>query len=308
MSVPKRREQAPERGPIPVEDLVPAVLEDIGLRAMGCGNLAGIPTGFSRFDKCTGGLQPETLTVLGGLPGVGKTAFALNIAGHATLRGGVPTLMSSLQLSTAEATECLLAAESGLDADRLRKELIEYSDWKSKIYPLEAKLKAAPLVLADSGAATLRGLRKRLHAFRHDKNRFRKEATDQRALLVVDSLPQVCPKGRGEPSERKIAKVICELKALAKEYQVAVLATSDLNGNAYLREDRQPRLSDLRWSGTIEGHADTVLFLHRHGNEYDGQEDDDCATDLIIAKHRSASTAVLPFIFKPETLRFEEQA
>lgn len=308
MSVPKRRERAPEHGPTSAGDLVTAALENIQMRAIGCGNAAGVPIGFSSFDELTDGLQPENLIVLGGLSGVGKTAFALTVAAHATLRAGVPTLLFSLELSKREAWDRILASESRIGAKRIQRGPAESPKRKNRIRSVEGRLKAAPLVVDDANAPTVRDFQRKLRAFRHDESVFPKEFTGQRALVILDGIQRVGPKRRGEPSERKIAKVICVLKELAKECGLAVLVTSGLNGNLYRREEKRPYLGDLRGSGSMECHADVVLFLHRRGDQYDGQDDDYCATDLIIAKHRSAAEAIFPLTFKVETLRFEERA
>jgi replicative DNA helicase len=302
MSVP-RRERTPERGPTSAGDLVAAALENIEMRAMGCGNVTGVPTGFPRFDELTDGLQPENLIVLGGLSGVDTTAFALTVAAHATLRATVPTLLFSLELSKSEAVGRLLASRPDIDAKRLRRELMKSSEGKHDIRSVAGRLMAAPLVIDDAAAPTLDDLRTKLQAFRHDERLFPKEAMGQRAFMILDSLRRVGPKRRGEPSERKIAKVICGLKDLAKEYQVAVLAISALNRNLERREDKRPCLSDLRGSGSIGCHADVVLFLHRRGDEYGEHDHDDCATDLIIAKHRSAPMTSLALTFNTEHLR-----
>jgi replicative DNA helicase len=266
-----------------------------------------VPTGLACYDGHTGGLQAENLIVLAGLSGVGKTAWVLNIAAEATLRAHVPTLLFSLELSRAEAIERLLATESGIEADRMRKGLFEYSEWKSHIYPLGERFTGAPLVIDDTSAPTVHDVRSKTRRFLHDATLFPNNIADQRALVIIDSLHMVAPKQRGDTAEREIADVTRGLKNLAKECRVALIAVSGLNRAFEKRENKRPRLTDLRGSGSIEDHADVVLFLHRGGDAH-GERGDDCATDLIIAKHRSAPRTCLALAFNLKRLRFEERA
>jgi replicative DNA helicase len=290
-------------------DLVAAALENIQLRAIGCGNVTGVPTGFPRFDELTDGLQPENLIMLGGLSGVEMTAFALTVAAHAALQAHVPTLLFSLQWSKREVVDHLLGSESAADAERLRRSLIEPSEGKAEIHPDEGGSKAPPFVIDGSTMLTLDDLQTKLDAFLYDERLFPTGAAGHRALVIVDSIRQLRPGRRHRPpSERKIAKVICGLKEVAKGRRVTVLATSTLNGNLFRREDKRPRLSDLDRSGSIENNADVVLFLHRRVDESGDHGPDAFATDLIIAKHRTAQTASLSFTFDPKCLRFAERA
>jgi replicative DNA helicase len=306
MSGPKRRERTSGQEPTSIADVLPAVIENIEFRSMERGNVAGVPTGFSGFDNLTGGLQAENLIVLAGHPRVGKTAWALNVAAHATLRARVPTLLFSLELSKTEATNRVLLSEAGIDTDQLRRKRVEYSEWKAKIHPLEERLDGAPFRIDDATAPTLNDLRKKVRNFLRDETLFPRGAADQRALVILDCLDAVArgPKCRGTGGQT--AKITRGLKELAKMSRTALVVVSGLNGASELREDKRPRLTDLRGSGSIEDHADVVLFLHQP-NRGD-HNDDECATDLIVAKHRSAETASLALTFNRTHLRFQEQA
>lgn len=246
-------------------------------------NTTGIPTGLDDLDLIYPGMAPGQLIVIGARPAVGKSTFALTLARNAAIRLGEPTLVCSLEMSTTEVVQRLIAADATVDLGRVLRGQCDEDDW-NRISTSLHRLRAAPLFIDDSPGVTLGALRAKIRA--HARRGLR--------LVVVDYL-QLMATGKSENRQTAINEITRGLKILAKEAQVPIVLLSQLNRDLEKRSDKRPTLADLRESGGIENDADVVLLLHReemHSHGGDLKRAGEC--DVIIAKHRNGKTATIP--------------
>ena len=303
-----------------VGDMMGEVLENIEERARERKEITGLPTGFTKFDLMTAGLQPENLVIVAARPGVGKTSWAVNVATNCALLHKMPVLIFSLEMSKYELMERMLAGEARIDSARLKRGHIEYSDWKNRIYPAGNRLSQAPILIDDSGAPTILDMRAKARRFRSDARYFPPPedkgagvgpAGSQRplGLIVVDylQLARGATGRRDESREREIADISRGLKALAKDLKLPIIAVSQLNRSLEKREDKRPQLSDLRESGAIEQDADMIVFIHRE-EMYGTESAEKGKAELIVGKHRHGPTGAVPLTFIREYTRFENYA
>ncbi|MGF1448667.1 MAG: replicative DNA helicase, partial [Opitutales bacterium] len=244
------------------------------------GELTGITTGFRDLDKLLFGMHPADMIVCAARPSMGKTSIALNMAEAAVIpRGskGVPTLLFSLEMPAQQLAMRLLCSHARVDMQLLKDGLLQGKD-KDLIESAKA-LKSAPLWIDDASSLTIMELRakaRRVHA-RH-----------QLGLVIVDYLQLIAGTDPRVPREQQIAEISRGLKGMAKELNVPVLVLAQLNRESE-REKRQPRMSDLRESGSIEQDADVVLLLAKcsRANEEEEEAKPAPRRDLIIAKQRN---------------------
>lgn len=300
-----------------VGSMMGEVLESIEERARDRRSVTGVPTGFHKFDELTSGLQPENLIIVAARPGVGKTSWAVNVAMNAAMHHKIPVLLFSLEMSKLELMERMLAGEARIDSSRLKKGLIEYSDWKNRIYPAGTRLSEAPILIDDTGAPTILDIRAKARRFRHDPKVFKSAADGgpisrgEMGLIVIDYL-QLCrgPGGRRDDSrEREIAEISRGLKTLAKDLKLPIIAVSQLNRGIEKREDKEPQLSDLRESGAIEQDADMICFIHRE-EMFTSNPDPSLRgkAAILVRKHRHGPTGSVPLTFIHEYTKFENFA
>jgi replicative DNA helicase len=297
-----------------VGDMMGTVLESIEERARERKEITGVPTGFTKFDQMTAGLQPENLIVVAARPGVGKTSWAVNVAMNAALLHKIPVLIFSLEMSKYELMERMLAGEAEIDSARLKRGHIEYSDWKNRIYPAGNKLSSAPILIDDSGAPTILDMRAKARRFRSDPRYFSAPPDEGgnkgvHGLMVVDYL-QLARGSTGRKDdnrEREIADISRGLKTLAKDLKIPIIAVSQLNRSLEKREDKRPQLSDLRESGAIEQDADMIVFIHRD-EMFNPESSERGKAELIVGKHRHGPTGTVPLTFIREYTKFKNYA
>jgi replicative DNA helicase len=296
-----------------VAEMMGEVLESIEERARERKEITGVPTGFSKFDHMTSGLQPENLIVVAARPGVGKTSWAVNVAMNAALGHGLPVLIFSLEMSKFELMERMLAGEARIDSARLKRGQIEYSDWKNRIYPAGNRIAQAPILIDDSGAPSILDIRAKARRFRSDIRYFpppeENGGKSKLGLIVVDylQLARGATGKRDDSREREIADISRGLKALAKDLKIPIIAVSQLNRGLEKREDKRPQLSDLRESGAIEQDADMIVFIHRD-EMFNIESAEKGKAELIVGKHRHGPTGSVPLTFIREYTRFENYA
>jgi replicative DNA helicase len=296
----------------PVGEIMSEVLESIDARARDSKSVTGVPTGFKKLDEITAGLQPENLIIVAARPGVGKTSWAMNVASHAALNHKIPVLIFSLEMSKHELIERLLAGEARIDSNRMRRGMIEYSEWKNKIYPAGNRISQAPILIDDSPGVNILEIRAKARRFRSDARFFppRKESGPvPHGLVVIDYLQLAHGLGgrRDDSREREIAEISRGLKGLAKELHLPIIAVSQLNRSVEKREDKTPQLSDLRESGAIEQDADIILFIHRD-EMYNADPSGRGKALLKIGKNRAGPTGEVDLTFIREYTRFESYA
>jgi replicative DNA helicase len=295
----------------PISEIMSEVLENIDARARESRSVTGVPTGFKKLDDITAGFQPENLIIVAARPGVGKTSWALNVASYAALNHKIPVFVFSLEMSKHELIERLLAGEARIDSNRMRRGMIEYSEWKNKIYPAGNRISQAPILIDDSPGVNILELRAKARRFRSDPRFFppQKDGPPPLGLIVIDYLQLAHGLGgrREESREREIADISRGLKALAKELHLPIIAVSQLNRSVEKREDKTPQLSDLRESGAIEQDADIILFIHRD-EMYNADPAGRGKALLKIGKNRAGPTGEVDLTFIREYTRFESYA
>ncbi len=299
-----------------VGDMMGGVLEGIEIRGRERQAVTGVPTGFTRLDELTAGLQPENLIVVAARPGVGKTSFAVNVAMNAAIKHQVPVLIFSLEMSSYELMERMLAGQAAIDSTKLRRGLIEYAEWKNKIFPAGMEISKAPILIDDSAAPSIMEIRAKARRFRGDQRYFPAKAANPDmpsrpplGLVVIDYLQLARGAGgrRDDNREREIAEISRGLKALAKDLKVPIIAVSQLNRGLEKRDDKRPQLSDLRESGAIEQDADLILFIHRD-EMFNPESASKGKAELIVGKHRNGATGMVPLTFHKEFTRFDNYA
>src|SRR5450631_303423 len=296
----------------PVGEIMSEVLENIDARAREGKSITGVPTGFKKLDDITAGLQPENLIIVAARPGVGKTSWAMNVASHAALNHKIPVLIFSLEMSKHELIERLLAGEARIDSNRMRRGMIEYSEWKNKIYPAGNRISQAPILIDDSPGVNILEIRAKARRFRSDARFFPPQKAGgpvPHGLVVIDYLQLAHGLGgrRDDSREREIAEISRGLKGLAKELHLPIIAVSQLNRSVEKREDKTPQLSDLRESGAIEQDADIILFIHRD-EMYNADPSGRGKALLKIGKNRAGPTGEVDLTFIREYTRFENYA
>jgi len=295
-------------------EIMDEVLHNIEVRAAERKAVTGVPTGFTKLDEITAGLQRENLIIVAARPGGGKTSWAVNVAVHAAMRK-IPVLIFSLEMSKYELMERMLAAEARIDSGKIKRGFLEYSDWKNKIHPASKSLAEAPILIDDSSAISIMEIRAKARRFRGDIRYFPPQAPDANGriqpplgLIVVDYLQLA--KGsagkRDENRQQEIAEISRGLKSLAKDLKVPIIAVSQLNREVEKREGK-PKLSDLRESGAIEQDADMILFIHRE-DMGDTNPGPTSTSEIIVGKHRNGATGSVKVTFIREYTKFENYA
>jgi replicative DNA helicase len=256
----------------------------------------GVPTGFIDLDRLLGGLQRSDLIILAARPGVGKTSLALSIARHAA-RMGKHAAIFSLEMSAEQLVQRLVAAETGIDAQRLRLGRLEEDEWPLFVQATGV-LSALPIFIDDTPALTALQLRtkaRRIHA---------EHSLD---LVVVDYLQLMSGESRSENRVQEVSYISRMTKALARELDVPVLALSQLSRAVEQRTDKRPVLSDLRESGSLEQDADVVMFIFRE-EMYMPETERQHIADVIVAKHRHGPTDTIQLYFKQQLAQFLDAA
>ena len=254
------------------------------------GHVPGVPTGFRDLDDILGGMRPGEFCILAARPSVGKTCVALNIAHHCRC-----ALFVSLEQSAEELTERLLCSTSGIDSHRLRTARIGPDDIV-KLHDACASLRGVKLFIDDTAGRKVShiGAQARRIQMRHDIR-----------LVVVDYIQLIDPEDRKQPRHEQVGQISRRLKLLARELNLPILALSQLNRASEDRDDKKPRLSDLRSSGELEQDADVVLLMHRPSGDDNGQPSRE--TVIQVAKHRNGPTGEVTLQFQPERMRFVDQ-
>ncbi len=265
------------------------------------GEISGIRSGFQDLDTLTTGFQKSDLVILAARPSVGKTSFALNIAEHAAVHDKKSVGIFSLEMSKEQLVLRLLSSVANIDSQRLRSGFLEELDF-ARIAPAMNTLSEAPIYIDDTPNITTMELRTKAR---------RLQAESGLDLVIVDylQLMQSSTTTRDANRVQEVAEISRGLKALARELKVPVIALSQLSRQPEMRESKEPRLSDLRESGSIEQDADLVTFLWREKERgSDDQVTDGEVVKLKLAKHRNGPTGEIDLWFKKAQTRFVNYA
>jgi replicative DNA helicase len=261
------------------------------------GQVSGIRTGFHDLDALTTGLQPSDLIILAARPSIGKTSLALNLAEHAAVKEGKTVGVFSLEMSKEQLVLRLLSSVASIDSQRLRSGFLEEMDF-TRLAPAMNTLASAPIFIDDTANITTMELRTKAR---------RLQAEAGLDMVIVDYLQLMQGSSTSKDANRvqEVSEISRGLKALARELRVPVIALSQLSRQAEMRESREPRLSDLRESGSIEQDADLVLFLWREKERgAEDQETDGEIVHLRLAKHRNGPTGQVQLWFRKRQTRF----
>jgi replicative DNA helicase len=259
--------------------------------------LVGVPTGFFDIDKMLGGLQPSDLLIIAGRPGMGKTGFLLSALKNAALTHKKHVAVFSLEMSNEQLVQRLIAQETGIDSTRLRSGKLSPDEWLLFTQAIEV-LTDTHIFLDDTPALTPLQLRtkcRRLHLeYKLD-------------LIVIDYVQLMGGDIRSNNRVQEVSEITRNMKILARELNVPVLAAAQLSRAVEQRSDKRPVLSDLRESGSLEQDADIVMFIYRP----EVYEDDTALKNLaeiIIAKHRNGPTGDVQLVFRKNLAKFENAA
>lgn len=256
--------------------------------------ITGIQSGFTDLDKLTAGFQPSDLIIIAARPSMGKTALALNIAMNSAHEYGKSVIIFSLEMSKEQLTTRMLCTEAQVDMQRVRTGYLKDADFP-KLAEATETIYEAPIYIDDTPAITILELRAKCRRLKAEGNL---------ALVIVDYLQLMTGRqNKGNVREQEISGISRSLKALAKELNVPVIALSQLNRALEGRDNKRPRLSDLRESGAIEQDADVIGFIYRD-EVYKKDTRDRGVAELIIGKQRNGPTGTVKLSFKIEYTRF----
>ena len=271
-----------------------AEIEAIGSRG---GQMVGVPTGFADLDTITNGLHPGQLIMVAARPSVGKSTLALDFARAASVKHGLSSVFFSLEMARNEIVMRLLSAEAAVALHHMRSGTMGDADWDRLARKMSA-VSEAPLFIDDSPNLTMNEIRA--------KCRRLKQRQDLR-LVVIDYIQLMTSGRKVESRQQEVSEFSRQLKLLAKELEVPVVALSQLNRGPEQRTDKRPMLSDLRESGSLEQDADVVILIHRE-DLYDRESPKAGEADLIIAKHRNGPTGLVNVAFQGHYSRFVDMA
>ena len=268
-------------------------LEEIEAMAGRAEMITGIPTGFSDLDKMTAGLQRSDLVIVAARPSMGKTSLALNVAQYAA-RAGFTVGVFSLEMSSQQLVSRLLCSEAHIDAHRFRTGYLNRDEWARLAEGLH-RLAESRIYIDDTPGITVTEMRAKSRRLKQE------HGLD---MLLVDYLQLIQGRGRNESRTNEVSQISRDLKMLAKELNVPVIALSQLSRAPETRTDHRPQLSDLRESGSIEQDADVVAFIYRE-EMYGATDENAGVAELIIGKQRNGPTGVVRLAFLKEFTRFE---
>ncbi len=260
-------------------------------------DIVGVPTGFIDLDKMLTGLQPSDLLIIAGRPGQGKTGFLLSVAKNAGLTHKKRVAIFSLEMSNEQVVQRLIAQETGIDSQRLRTGKLQENEWPLFTHAIEV-FGDTHIHLDDTPAITPLQLRtkcRRLHMeFGLD-------------LIIVDYLQLMGGDTRTDNRVQEVSYISRNLKVLARELNVPVLAAAQLSRAVEQRSDKRPVLSDLRESGSLEQDADIVMFIYRP-DQYEKDTVKQNVAEIIVAKHRNGPVGSVELVFRSALAKFENAA
>lgn len=280
-----------------VADILDTHMQMVETRSQIDGVVTGLSTGFVGLDKITTGLHEDNLIILAARPAMGKTALALNIAQYIAVKEKKPVAIFSLEMGAESLIERMLAAEGMVEGYRLKTGNLSVEEW-SRLVHAQGNLYDAPIFVDDTAGIRISEIR----------SKARKLAQEMGGLgvIIIDYL-QLITGSKGENRQQIVSEISRELKILAKDLKVPVIALSQLSRAVEQRQDKRPMLADLRESGSIEQDADIVAFLYRDAyyqkEQADSQEANN-VTELILEKNRHGSLGTVKLYFYKEYTKF----
>jgi replicative DNA helicase len=260
-------------------------------------SITGVPSGFKDIDELTTGFQKGDLIIIGGRPGMGKTAFCLNISQHVGIDMKEPVAIFSLEMAKEQLVMRMLCSEAKVDSNKVRKGFINKRDDWNKLTNAAGKLAESLIFIDDSSGLSVLEMRAKARRLKQQHGL---------SLVIVDYLQLMRGRGKFERREQEIAEISRSLKALAKELQVPVIALSQLNRGVETRGgNKNPTLADLRESGAIEQDADVIIFLYRDTKD---EMESKGRVVVDIAKQRNGPTDKITLTFLDYCTRFVDSS
>ena len=277
-----------------LKSILPDAVDRIDLLHQSGGDITGIPTGFTEFDKLTAGLQAGELIVIAGRPSMGKSTLAVNIAESAAIGAKVPTAIFSMEMPAQQLAFRMISSLGRVDQTHLRTGKFPDEAW-SRINTAVQLMSDAPIFIDDSASLSPTEIRARARRLKREHGL---------GLIVVDYLQLMQVHGSTENRATEISEISRSLKALAKELELPIIALSQLNRSVEQRTDKRPVMSDLRESGAIEQDADLIVFIYRE-EVYNPETPRKGVADINIAKQRNGPIGDFPLTFVGRFTKFE---
>ncbi len=281
-----------------IEELLKESFERITALYEAGAEVTGTPSGFRDLDRLTSGFQAGNLIIVAARPSMGKSALGLCMAANLGVRQGVPVALFTLEMSKAEVTQRLMCSEAKVESQRLRTGKLAVDDWPRLTAACD-KLAKAPIYVDDTGSITMMELR--------SKARRLKAREPNLGLIVVDYLQLMTTGTSAENRVQEVSQISRQLKVLARDLDLPILAMSQLSRAVEQRHDKRPILSDLRESGSIEQDADLVAFIYRD-EYYNDESDQQGLAEIILAKHRNGPTDAIKLSFLKRYAKFADLA
>ncbi len=281
-----------------IQSILPEVQAQIEELAKDKSGISGIPSGFYELDKKTKGFRKNQVVIIAGRPGSGKSAFALNIATSVSMNAKKSVAFFSLEMGSDEIVKRMFSSVGQIPADTLTTGRLTHNDWK-KLSEAMSQLADTNFYIDDSAGITVGEIRR--------KCRRLKNSSKGLDLIIIDYLQLISSSNKYAGNRvQEVSEVSRDIKKLAMELEVPVIALAQLSRNSEQRKgnDRKPKLSDLRESGSIEQDADIVLFLYSE-DYYDNITATSSPTEILISKHRSGATGALTLLFEKELSSFK---
>lgn len=284
-------------GFVRLKDVLNSTIDRLDMLHQSQGAVTGLPTGFTRLDEYTAGLQPGDLVIVAGRPSMGKTSLALNIAENAALGSGKSAAVFSMEMSVEQLAFRMVSSLGRVDQAHLRNGRFGDDEWP-RINGAIQQMAEAPIYIDDTPAMTPTEVRARARRLQRERGL---------DLIVVDYLQLMRVAGTAENRATEISEISRSLKGLARELKVPIIALSQLNRSVESRTDKKPVMSDLRESGAIEQDADLILFIYRD-EVYNHDSPRKGIADINIAKQRNGPTGEFPLTFLGRFTKFENYA
>ena len=281
----------------PLSDIMNGVLDEIEAIGNREAGLYGVPTGFADLDDLTNGLHSGQMIIVAARPAMGKSTLALDLCRAASIHNNLTSVFFSLEMTRSEITMRLLSAEAKVPLNHIRNGNMTDDDW-DKLAKKMGEVSSAPMFIDDSPNMTMMEIRA--------KARRLKQRHDLR-LIVIDYMQLMSSGKKVESRQLEVSEFSRQIKLLAKELEVPIIALSQLNRGPEQRGDKRPMMSDLRESGSLEQDADMVILLHRD-DVYEKESTRPGEADLIVAKHRNGPTRDLTVAFQGHYSRFVDMA
>lgn len=278
-----------------INEVIASTLERLNKLSKDKNKVTGIPTGFSDLDEMTSGLQNSDLILVAARPAMGKSSFAMNIAEYAALHKNVPVLVFNLEMSKEQIVSRMLCSDALVDSSKLRTGDLDQNDW-DKILRSVPNLSKAPVFIDDTPGISVSEIRAKSRNLKLKENI---------GLIVIDYLQLMQGAAGIESRQQEISNISRNLKIMAKELDIPVIALSQLSRAPEQRQNHRPILSDLRESGAIEQDADIVMFLYRD-DYYDEESEEKNVAECIIAKHRNGEVGTIKMCWLGQYTKFTD--